>query len=480
MRRTFTFVALSFGCIFLWIGLAIAQQGVRTGREWMTVGGDAQRSSWIRSDRKISVATLHSPGFQLTWKLATSGEPILVSTLDHFSGSRGGRSFALLSNASGDLITIDSDLGRIEWEKKISGTSVTGKSRVCRDELISNVARSATSEFGRGGGGRGRGSPAKSAVGQPDKGSPTLAPPAPNAFAGVHAGLRLMGAAVFFYAVSEDGKLHSVYASDGEEPAPAIAFLPPNANARQLTVIDDVAYAATSKGCSGDVPDGVWSLNLTSKEVAHWTAAGRIAGFAFGPDSTVYVTTENGDLVALAPKALQVRKIYHAANEVFTTSPVVIEYHSKVLVAAATHNHLHIVDAATLTGAGYPAEITGRMAAWQDESGTDWLAAPSKDSIVAWKIADQGNTFVPRVGWNVSKGGTALAPIVINGVIFAAFNSPSANLHAFNADTGKELWNSGTVMTTAVRNGNLSGSASQLYLGTSDGTLYAFGFPMEH
>jgi outer membrane protein assembly factor BamB len=214
--------------------------------------------------------------------------------------------------------------------------------------------------------------------------------------------------------------------------------------------------------------------------VAHWTATGRIAGFAFGPDSTVYVTTENGDLVALAPKALQVRKIYHAANEVFTTSPVVFEYHSKMLVAAATHNHLHLVDAATLTGAAYPAEISGRMAAWQDESGTDWLAAPSKDSIVAWKITDQGNTFVPQVGWKVSKAGTPLAPIVINGVIFAAFNSPSAILHAFNADTGKELWNSGTVMTTAVRNGNLSGSASQLYLGTSDGTLYAFGFPIEH
>ena len=73
-----------------------------------------------------------------------------------------------------------------------------------------------------------------------------------------------------------------------------------------------------------------------------------------------------------------------------------------------------------------------------------------------------------------------LAPIVINGVVFAVFNSPSAILHAFNADTGKELWNSGTVMTTGVRNGNLSGSASQLYLGTSDGTLYAFGFPIEH
>jgi outer membrane protein assembly factor BamB len=53
-------------------------------------------------------------------------------------------------------------------------------------------------------------------------------------------------------------------------------------------------------------------------------------------------------------------------------------------------------------------------------------------------------------------------------------------LHALDGATGKELWNSGKTMTAAVRIGGLSGSGSQIYLGTSDGTIYAFGFPIEH
>ena len=42
---------------FLWTALAIAQRG---GQEWLTSNADAQRSSWIRTDAKISVERLQS------------------------------------------------------------------------------------------------------------------------------------------------------------------------------------------------------------------------------------------------------------------------------------------------------------------------------------------------------------------------------------------------------------------------------------
>jgi outer membrane protein assembly factor BamB len=119
------------------------------------------------------------------------------------------------------------------------------------------------------------------------------------------------------------------------------------------------------------------------------------------------------------------------------------------------------------------------MASWQDAAGTRWIAAPSKDSIIAWRIAGQADAPVPQIGWTAAMASPS-APIVINGVVFAVSNSPSAILRALDAVTGKELWNSGSVMTAAVRHGGLSGSGGQLYLGTSDGTLYAFGFPIEH
>jgi outer membrane protein assembly factor BamB len=450
----------------------------------MTVGGDAQRSSWIRSAPKISVQAFQKPGFGLAWKINLNSEPIVASTLDRFMGHRGIRSFAFVVGASAELTTIDSDLGRIEWRKSLSDGSIARASVSCRGGMTANVARSVAAAFpaalaasaGRGGG---RGSPARSGGGQPGEGAVTLAASAPNAFAGRRPGLNA-GMPTVLYAISSDGMFHSMYVSNGDEPAPPMPFLPPNANAGELTVIDGIAYAATSRGCGG-APNGMWALDLTSKEVAHWTPAddAAVSGFAFGPDSTVYVATSRGDLAALDPKTMHPRNVYRAANQKVTLSPVVFEYKAKVLVAAATEDHLHLIDAATFSGNAYPAGVTGAMASWQDAAGTRWIVAPSNESITAWRIAWQADAPVPQIGWTAAMASPS-APIVINGVVFAVSNSPSAILRALDAVTGKELWNSGNVMTAGVREGGLSGSGGQLYLGTTDGTLYAFGFPIEH
>src|SRR4029453_15473568 len=48
--------------------IALAQPG-RGGSQWLTALADAQRTSWIRTDDKISVEGLSKPGFELQWKL---------------------------------------------------------------------------------------------------------------------------------------------------------------------------------------------------------------------------------------------------------------------------------------------------------------------------------------------------------------------------------------------------------------------------
>src|SRR5262245_39025499 len=45
---------------------AFAQVG-RGGSEWLTALGDAQRTSWIRADAKISLETMSKPGFDRQW-----------------------------------------------------------------------------------------------------------------------------------------------------------------------------------------------------------------------------------------------------------------------------------------------------------------------------------------------------------------------------------------------------------------------------
>ena len=49
-------------------------------------------------------------------------------------------------------------------------------------------------------------------------------------------------------------------------------------------------------------------------------------------------------------------------------------------------------------------------------------------------------------------------------------------LHAYDGATGKALWNSGKAMTTSASPGSMWSGLGQIYVGTRDGTLHAFGF----
>ena len=55
-----------------------------------------------------------------------------------------------------------------------------------------------------------------------------------------------------------------------------------------------------------------------------------------------------------------------------------------------------------------------------------------------------------------------------------------AVLYALDASTGKELWNSGNAMTSFVPGVPPSAGDGQVFVVTADGTLYAFGIPLEH
>jgi outer membrane protein assembly factor BamB len=52
-------------------------------------------------------------------------------------------------------------------------------------------------------------------------------------------------------------------------------------------------------------------------------------------------------------------------------------------------------------------------------------------------------------------------------------------LHAWDGMTGRELWNSGKTIPSSVTSPSFWSGTGQVYVGTSDGTVYAFGFAME-
>lgn len=545
MKKLITAIVICFAMA----GLAQAQ-----GRDWMTDSADAQRSSWIRQDGKINKDSVAKPGnFQFLWKIKVKNAPKQLNnlqppaTLDRLIGYRGFRMLGFFTGSGDNLFTIDTDLGRMEWEKHLNVSAVNQPSTfACPGGMTTGVVRPALTAIApapAAATGPGRNTPAKSAVGEPGQGAVTLAnvrpnppraqqaPPAANPMLQQQGRVNTanlpggqLGAGPFLiYALASDGMLHSMHLANGADYQPPVRFLPAGANAIGLIALDQAVYAVTTNGCGG-APNGVWKIDLLTKEVKTWkgNVAGS-AGMAFGADGTIYVATASGgekpnSLVALDPATLTVKASFSAAQE-FTSSPVVFAHKNKTLIAATTKDgSVHVFDSSSLsaplasasTGAKDFAPST--LSSWQDLSGTRWILAAhngalpagftaaggavAKGAVLTWKLSEDSSQLLP--GWASRDLVSPLVPTIINGVVFVtssgelrsgdgkataamrAARSGKAVIYALDGTTGKELWNSGAAITSFATGGALAGGMSQIYLTTYDGTIYAFGFPMEH
>jgi hypothetical protein len=534
-------------CLFACVGVAQAQRG--GGNDWMTDNADAQRTATIKADAKINRDSVAKPGaVQFLWKLKLKNAPKGMnnltppSTLERLIGYRGFRMLGFVGGSDDNLITIDTDLGRLEWEKKLNVAASTFPSTpstlACPGGMTTSVIRPTISAIAQGGGGfgPGRNTPAKSTVGAPLEGATTLAnvrpqPPRPagppaSATAPTTAPPRPPPPAVgdsgsVIYALASDGMLHSMYLSGGQEFKPPVRFLPPGANANGLIIVNGKAYAVTTNGCNVSA-NGLWAYDFEANQASTWkgNVAGS-AGAAFGGDGTIFVATNEDapgapgmSIVAIDPKTLQTKSAY-TASRIFVSSPVVFEHKGKTLVAAAAvDGSVHLVDAANMatalsvTPATAKGAAPGALASYVDRHGTRWVlvahtgALPagfngtaSKGAILAYKVGDDGK-LAP--GWASRDLAAPLTPTVINGVVIAtssgefrtndakvtaamrAARSGRAVVYLLDGSTGKELWNSRATITSFARGNALSGGMGQFYLTTYDGTIYAFGFPMEH
>lgn len=321
------------------------------------------------------------------------------------------------------------------------------------------------------------------------------------------------------YVVGTDGYLHALNIQNGWDNMTPALFLPANTRAMGLIVAtsDDgaVAYAATTNGC-GSQPDAVWAMDLSSFDKLRTTpssvegsspqkpvtafSVGRAtivggAGPSLGRDGTVYIATANGSaetsntLFALTPKTLRLKSKVQIANASFTSSPLVFPWKDKDAVLVAGGGKIYLLDSAANGSAplavsaslGASVSDVSALASWQDAQGTRWVAAPGAGSVRTFKLVEENGRPVFQAGWTSLAIPSPLPPVVVNGVLFAVSSGTRtvpAVLHAFDAATGKPLWNSGRSITTTVR-GGLAAGQGNVYVPGSDGTLYAFGFEIE-
>ncbi len=326
-------------------GSLVSAQVGRGGSQWLTALGDAQRTSWLRTDDKISVQTLSNPGFELQWQSKLGNQPRGLHGLNQGVTAAGVTLFvpmSLVTGSSNTLYAIDNDLGYVVWERRFDaalppvtaacpGGISAGATRIVRMDgtvtatpgfgggrgavgyrsLLGEPGQGAPVEgrggaaaAGRGAGapagpapaaGRGAGAPAAQAPGAGQRGAPPPdripGSPKPAEGQGGQFGFLFRPSGVG-YAISSDGMLHVVGLASGKDIQKPAPFLPANAKWSSPVAIDTTLYAATSAGC-GNAPHAVWAIDLDSdtKPVVSWKTNG-------GPVVGAVAFTSEGTLIA--------------------------------------------------------------------------------------------------------------------------------------------------------------------------------------
>ena len=554
--------------------LGVAQVG-RGGSQWLTALADAQRTSWVRTDDKISVASLSRPGFDVQWTTKLENRPRGVYGLGPGVTAAGVTLFvpvSLVTGSSNNVYAIDNDLGYVIWQRRFEAT-LPPATADCPGGISAGATRivrlDGTPSSGPGFGG-GRGAVGyRSLIGEPGEGVPVEPrpaapgrggaagppPPAPPPGPGrgaqpedrIPGSPRVEGArgglarpSGVCYVITSDGMLHVLGLPSGKDMQRPAPFLPANARWSSPIAVGTMLYAATSAGCGG-APHGIWGIDLDSdaKPVMSWkTNGGPVVGaVSFGSDGTLFAAIGAGQItadgkantiVALDPRTLQLKDWFTQPAAEFVTGPTILRHADRDVVAAATRDgRVMILDTKLLGGADHATPLyaskswlargamisADAIATWQQgiaaaakEAGpaTTWILLPvagqlangapstngaiSAGAVAALKLTGSGGALAMEPSWVSHDVSAAATPITVNGVVFvlgtgrpatAAGRGTPAVLHAYDGATGKRLWTSGKTMTTFASPGSFWTGLGQIYIGTYDGTLYAFGFDDE-
>ena len=466
--RNFLVTSLSLAC--LCPPLAYAQVG--RVADWLTHGGDPQRTGWQKYEPTINPESVK--GFELLWKLKLPNEqkamysifePLIIGRL---ITNRGFKEMAFVAGSSDNIFAVDADLGRILWQRHFEHAAdvpqTANPTWLCPGGLTATPVIPPPPTFG-GRGGSAAGAPAAAGGRGP-------APP-PGRGGGAFA---VRG----IYVLSSDGNLHEMNLANGEDVMPPAKLVPPNGKPYSMNMVDNAVYTSTGQKCGGN-PNAVYAMDLTStdKKVNSFASNGGgiwgLGGPAIGTDGTVYAEVGDGEwdpakgqysdtILALSPKELKLKDWYTPSNREWitkrdldmNTTPTVFPYKGRdLIVAGGKEGRVFLLDSQSLGGANHRtplyrtplicneetdfagAGIWGGLASWEDTKGTRWVLAPvwgplakdvkfpstngdaSHGSIVAFKIEEKDGKTMLSPAWVSRDLIIPAPPVVANGVVFA-------------------------------------------------------------
>src|SRR5262249_17596770 len=131
--------------------LALLRAQGRGGAEWTTSGFDAQRSSWLRGDARLTKNAVQKGEFAYLWSMKIENANRQLNSLtppvllDRLIGYGGFKSLAFLGGSEDRVFAVDTDLARPAWTTILNYSAPTGgrpsSSLECPGGLIAMPSR---------------------------------------------------------------------------------------------------------------------------------------------------------------------------------------------------------------------------------------------------------------------------------------------------------------------------------------------------
>jgi hypothetical protein len=348
--------------------------------DYLTEGVDSSRTGWLQNDKSFTLQ--NATGMKLVWKTHLDSKPREMHNLfppliaDEVDTTAGKKEVAIFAGVSDDLYGLDAKDGKELWHINFKSPNPTG-----------------------------------------GRAAATLCPGGQTA---VPAMLKSAPGKYKIYAVSWDGRLHTVNAADGTDAAPPEKFLPPNGKAYALNIFKNVIYTSTAQGCGGLI-NAMYSYNLDTAVTSIFIPSGGglwgRRGTPVSPEGVAYMGTgdglydaENGKLgngiVAAQTDGkgdLKLTDYFAPPNAAFlfkrdldvNTTPVAFDYKGKkLLIGTSKECRIWLLDRDNFGGDDHRTELAdtglicndepnyagtgiwGALSAWKDANGDQWIAAP--------------------------------------------------------------------------------------------------------
>jgi len=490
--------------------------------DWLTDGGDVRRNNW-QKDEKI-LTTNNVKGLTLLWKKKLDNEPRQMHSLleplviGRVNTPKGPKQVVIQAGVSDNLFALNAKDGTLLWKRQFESSYVeSGRppSVLCPGGMTANVTIGPGKNPGDyiiyAASWDGKLHKVNAATGE------ELAPPAkfmpPN---GKPYALNLLNNVIYTHSAQGcGGNPNMAYTYDlatdivgSWGPAgggmwgrsgPAISK-------------DLVMYTGTGDGRWAP-EDGVYGNGIIGVKQNPKTKALELVDY-YGPSNAEWLVKRDLDM---------------------QVTPAIFDFKGReYMIDASKECRIYLMDTESIGGDDHrtpayrtplicnemvdfaEAGIWGSLATWEDSKNTRWILTPfwgpkhskfkapleygeiKKGAIAAFKMEMKDNKPVLTPAWLSRDMNQAEPPLIANGIVFAygsgentaqAFPdvgldfrmerrvplSTHAVLYALDAQTGKELWNSGKQITNWNHWSGIALANGQVYINTYDGNLYCFG-----